>query len=109
MRNTADETGKPIAVLLQSIGTGLPYGLHIRTITHHAGPVRVSGWLVTTANAAGTNASLLFRAPPCFGSQDKLTLYENFNIMEIFSFVIYLANKYSALARSTFRPSALTF
>jgi hypothetical protein len=27
------------------LGTGLPYGLHIRVIVHHAGPVRVGGFM----------------------------------------------------------------
>jgi hypothetical protein len=35
-------------------GTGLPYGLHIRTHNPPRGP-SVCWWVLTTANAAGTN------------------------------------------------------
>jgi hypothetical protein len=34
-------------------GTGLPYELHIRSITHYA--PSVDWWVLTNANAAGTN------------------------------------------------------
>jgi hypothetical protein len=36
-------------------GTGLPYGLHIRRTGHNPPHGPHAGWVLTTANAAGTN------------------------------------------------------
>jgi hypothetical protein len=45
-----------IIINVPTVGTGLPYGLHIRRMGHNRprGPI-ADWWLLTTANAAGTN------------------------------------------------------
>jgi hypothetical protein len=51
------------------LGTCLPYGLQIRRTGHNQPPVRVGGWVLTAANAAGTNGLTCF--PKHGGARDN--------------------------------------